>query len=107
MGNRLLAAWGRQTQSHIDLLVEAGGEGVLDDAHFEPNPGDTLLAQLQNAILELRELEPGSVTLADADRSIEVHLCHSLTRELEVLHDHLLGLFAAARRAAGPAMCWW
>ena len=95
VGNRLLAAWGRQTQSHIDLLVEAGGDGIEDDARFEPNPDNTLLAQLQNAILELREMEPGSIALADADRSVEVHLCHSLTRELEVLHDHLLGLFAA------------
>jgi exodeoxyribonuclease V gamma subunit len=95
VGNRLLAAWGRQTQSHIDLLVEAGGDGIEDDARFEPNLDNTLLAQLQNAILELRDLDPGSVQLAPDDRSIEVHQCHSLTRELEVLHDHLLGLFAA------------
>jgi exodeoxyribonuclease V gamma subunit len=95
VGNRLLAAWGRQTQSHIDLLVEAGGEGMQDDARFEPNPAGTLLAQVQNAILDLSEVDPGSIALAPADRSIEVHLCHSLTREIEVLHDHLLGLFAA------------
>lgn len=95
VGNRLLAAWGRQTQSHIDLLVEAGGDGIEDEAQFQANPSGTLLAQVQNAILELREIEPGSIALDDADRSIEVHLCHSLTRELEVLHDHLLGLFAA------------
>jgi len=94
VGSRLLAAWGRQTQSHIDLLVEAGGEGLQDDARFEPNPDGTLLAQVQNAILELRDVEPGSIALDAADRSIEVHQCHSLTRELEVLHDHLLGLFA-------------
>src|SRR4029453_6244920 len=36
----------------------------------------------------------GSVPPAAADRSVEVHVCHSLTRELEVLHDRLLGLFA-------------
>ena len=38
--------------------------------------------------------------LAPGDRSIEVHVCHSLTRELEVLHDHLLGLFAAQAAVA-------
>ena len=37
---------------------------------------------------------PGSLSLAADDRSLEVHVCHSLTRELEVLQDHLLGLFA-------------
>ena len=94
-GNRLLAAWGTQTQVQIDSLVELCGEGAVDDAHFVPAAGQSLLAQLQNAILELRQLEPGSVALAEGDRSIEVHVCHSLTRELEVLQDHLLSLFAA------------
>jgi len=96
-GNRLLAAWGLQSQSHLGLLIDTLGE-AQDDADFEPNPDQTLLAQVQNAILELRELEPGSIALDPADRSIEVHLCHSLTRELEVLHDHLLGRFAADPR---------
>jgi exodeoxyribonuclease V gamma subunit len=95
-GNRLLAAWGRKTQSHIDGLVHAMGEDTTDDAEFVPHGGDTLLAQLQNTILALEPLEPGSVVIADDDRSLEVHVCHSLTRELEVLQDHLLGLFARA-----------
>ena len=94
-GNRLLAAWGTQAQVQIESLVELCGDGAIDDAHFEPAAGDSLLAQLQNAMLELRQLDPGSVTLTDGDRSIELHVCHSLTRELEVLQDHLLGLFAA------------
>jgi len=94
-GNRLLAAWGKQTQAHVESLVELCGEGAEDDALFAPSPGHSLLAQLQNALLELRPLEPGSVHLAAHDRSIELHVCHSLSRELEVLQDHLLGLFAA------------
>lgn len=94
-GNRLLAAWGTQAQAHIEAWVEAGGDGAVDDAAFVPAPGTSLLAQLQNAMLELCPLEAGSLTPADGDRSIELHVCHSLTRELEVLHDHLLGLFAA------------
>ena len=95
-GNRLLAAWGRKTQSHIDGLVEAMGSGTTDDGDFVPHGGETLLARLQDTILALEPLEPGSVPIADDDRSLEVHVCHSLTRELEVLQDHLLGLFAQA-----------
>jgi len=95
-GNRLLAAWGRKTQSHIDGLVHAMGEGITDDSDFVPHGGDTLLARLQDTLLALEPLEPGSVAIADDDRSLEVHVCHSLTRELEVLQDHLLGLFAQA-----------
>ncbi|THF59379.1 exodeoxyribonuclease V subunit gamma [Pseudothauera rhizosphaerae] len=93
-GNRLLAAWGRQTQAHIDLLFE-GEHEVAEEAAFVEHPGGHLLARLHNAILDLAELEPGSIELAGTDRSIEVHVCHSRTRELEVLHDRLLGLFDA------------
>lgn len=94
-GNRLLAAWGKQTQACVDLLVETCGEAIEDDALFLAAEAPTLLARWQDAVLELTELEPGSVELAEDDRSVEVHVCHSLTRELEVLHDRLLTLFAA------------
>ena len=94
VGNRLLAAWGRQTQAHIDLLLQDDRAMIVDDADFVPSDGATLLARLQNAILDMTDLARGSVALADSDRSIEVHICHSLTRELEVLQDQLLALFA-------------
>lgn len=94
LGQPLLAAWGRQAQSQLGLLVDACGDGIVDDDHYQPHPGSTLLARLHNAILDLADPPPGSVQLADDDRSIEVHLCHSRTRELEVLQDRLLGLLA-------------
>ncbi len=93
-GNRLLAAWGKQTQAQIDLLLEHAGDAEVDDDRFMPAHGGTLLGALQNSILELDNLAPGSLALVDDDRSLEVHVCHSPTRELEVLHDRLLGLFA-------------
>jgi len=96
VGNRLLAAWGRQTQAHIDLLLQDDRAAIVDDADFAPSEGDTLLARIQNAILDLTDLARGSVKLAAGDRSVEVHVCHSLTRELEVLQDQLLALFAGA-----------
>ena len=96
-GNRLLAAWGKQTQAQIDLLLEHAGDAEVSDDRFVPAADATLLGRLQNAILDLDELAPGSVALSADDRSLEVHVCHSLTRELEVLHDRLLALFA------GPA----
>lgn len=90
-GNRLLAAWGKQTQAHVDLLLEYL-QGAEDHAEFLPAEADSLLASLQNAILDLVDLAPGSCQLADDDRSIEVHVCHSLSRELEVLQDYVLAL---------------
>ncbi|MGE5089430.1 MAG: exodeoxyribonuclease V subunit gamma, partial [Candidatus Levyibacteriota bacterium] len=99
VGNRLLAAWGKQTQAHIDLLLQSDSAAMVDDADFAPADGATLLAHVQNAILDLADPARGSlrrgIELADDDRSIEVHVCHSMTRELEVLQDQLLALFAA------------
>jgi len=103
-GNRLLAAWGQQAQSQLGLLVEAAGDAVLDDARFVENARPTLLGRLQDAILDLVDLEPGGLALAADDRSIEVHVCHSLTRELEVLHDRLLALFAAPAGEGEPPL---
>jgi len=93
-GNRLLAAWGRQTQSALSLLVDAGDAGLVEDAVFTPAEGAGVLGALQNAVLEMVDLAPGALASDAADRSVEVHVCHSLTRELEVLHDRLLALMA-------------
>lgn len=95
-GHRLLAGWGRQAQSQLALLVDAGGDTAVDDAQFVEHPGRSLLARLQNSILDLADLAPGSVPLGRDDRSIEIHVCHAAIREVEVLHDRLLALFAAA-----------
>ena len=94
VGNSLLAAWGKQTQAHIDLLFTGESEIEETGSAFLASDQSTLLGQIQDAILALEELQPGSVKLAKNDRSLEVHVCHSLTRELEVLQDQLLALFA-------------
>lgn len=100
-GNRLLAAWGKQTRAQIGLLFE-GEHEVEEEAFFSPHPGRHLLARLQNAILMLKELPPAGVKVAAGDRSVEVHVCHARTRELEVLHDRLLGLFRAPPGSGEP-----
>ena len=94
VGHPLLAAWGRQAQSQLGLLVGACGEAATDDADYAADPAPTLLARLQNAILDLETPVPGAWPLQAGDRSIELHVCHSLTRELEVLQDRLLSLLA-------------
>lgn len=91
-GNRLLAAWGRQTQAHIDLLFENDDTMEEADSAFDAPSETSLLGHVQRAMLDLRELEPASHTPAEDDRSIEVHVCHSLTRQLEALQDRLLTL---------------
>lgn len=95
--HRLLAAWGAPTQAFLAQLFDDHGEAVVEESRFERAAGTTLLAILQNSILDLVDLPPASVAPDSADRSVEIHVCHTRTRELEVLHDRLLGLFAADR----------
>ncbi|MFM0272187.1 exodeoxyribonuclease V subunit gamma [Paraburkholderia aspalathi] len=96
VGHPLLAEWGRQTQAQLHMLhelTESAASGETGD--FTENPEPSWLAAVQNGILDLRA-EAG--TDADTDElpienGIEVHVCHSLSRQLEVLHDRLLGWF--------------
>ncbi len=86
VGHPLLATLGRQGRDFFAAVNEfdPGSEEL-----FEPAPSQTLLARLQNQILDLEEPAPG----ASADDSISVHLCHSPMREVEVLYDQLLAMF--------------
>ncbi|MEO5699625.1 MAG: exodeoxyribonuclease V subunit gamma [Casimicrobiaceae bacterium] len=96
VANTLLAQWGKQTQAHIDLLLTTCADTATEAAAFVPAEGDHLLARVQRSILELDPIVPGAfATLADGDRSIEVHVGHSLARQLEVLHDQLLAMLVA------------
>ncbi|MDA8383976.1 MAG: exodeoxyribonuclease V subunit gamma [Betaproteobacteria bacterium] len=93
-GNALLASWGKQGRDFMDLVLEACDSelhSVFDD------PGaDSLLHALQSDILNL--VDRGSEDarpMASPDPSVEVHVCHSPMREVEVLFDQLLSRFAA------------
>ena len=98
-GNALLAAWGKQTKAsleslhdRLDMIEEENGEFISNAQLGVP---ETLLSHLQDAILDLRELEPASLSHLGDDGSIRIHVAHSLTREIEILHDQLLLLFAS------------
>jgi exodeoxyribonuclease V gamma subunit len=93
-GHRLLAGWGRQTQAQLAALGAIDHVPVQHDEHFAPAAAPTLLGALQDSVLQLQEPARGAWAAHANDRSIELHVCHSLARELEVLHDRLLALFA-------------
>ncbi len=99
-GHPLLASCGRMNRDGVDLfneLVDALGKDAEMHERFVEPVGDTVLAQLQSDVLSLvapgaREARP---QIQDVDNSIGVHVCHSVLREVEVLHDRLLAAFAA------------
>ena len=99
----LLAAWGKQGRDYIHLLdlydetqeKEADFAALKFEVFSEETP-QNLLQQLQNDILELRPLAETRTewpALDANDRSISFHVCHSVQREIEVLHDQLLAAF--------------
>jgi exodeoxyribonuclease V gamma subunit len=98
----LLASWGRQGRDYIRMLDEfdeassAAGDGDhLRVDLFSDDEGDTLLRQLQGAVRDLLPLAEHDFPPPDADdRSIVFHIAHSVQREVEVLHDQLLAMFA-------------
>lgn len=93
------------------LLASLGGVGrdfqeVLESCTDYCEPGDDLfvdpeeagvpgmLAGLQSDILNLRRPNPaGRRPIDPSDPSIAIQSCHGPLREVEVLHDELLGMF--------------
>lgn len=107
----LLAAWGRQGRDfmrqldvHDDLAGARGAAGLPRIDLFDEAPGTTLLEQVQAAIRDLvpPQEHPGR-TVAAADRSIVFHVAHGPQREVEILHDQLLDLFAGRDGSTPPA----
>ncbi|MDD3652304.1 exodeoxyribonuclease V subunit gamma [Immundisolibacter sp.] len=89
-GHPLLAAWGQAGRAFAAQLLDCAAHETED----YDDPGDaTLLRRLQRDLLLLEPPQPAAV--APGDRSIEIHVCHSRLREVQVLHDRLLGLFEA------------
>lgn len=100
----LLTRFGKQARDHFSILanLSSGEEGQWVDAfvddfydQFEPH----LLGQLQSDMLHLVEPKAGAHRLSPQDQSIQVHVCHSSLRQLEVLRDQLTHWLAQSRAA--------
>ena len=87
----LLTRFGKQARDHFSLLshLSAGEEGQWVDAFVDEFPAH-LLGKLQSDILYLVEPEVHGYALDPQDDSIQIHVCHSSLRQLEVLKDQLL-----------------
>ncbi len=95
-GNPLLASMGRLNRDFLSMCRNHDPE---EDELFVVPEGRTLLAAIQRDILQLRDRGNGPESEAPLeiepdDHSLRIHSCHSPLREVELLHDHLLHLFA-------------
>ena len=114
--NALLAQWGRQSRDFVRQLdqfddVQKTKEEFdhLKVELFDHEGGEpaNMLRRIQNQIRDLEPVQPWSLAsrvddsaLKKADGSIVFHIAHSLTRELEVLHDQLLSLMQSQARTS-------
>lgn len=115
-GNPILSSFGRLARDFQLHLESQEGPHYTEseDQPFE-NPGEdpsegrepTMLEVVQSDILALRtrgavgsEVEP--VPAATDDRSIQVHACHGITRQVEVLRDSLLALMESPDSTIEP-----
>ena len=97
-GNPLLASMGTTGQEFFSLLM---GNTPQEIQLYQEPEGDLLLQQIQGDILNLHDrggqggsADQGKEVLSPDDASIRFHCCHSPMREIQVLHDRLLDLFA-------------
>jgi len=105
-GNRLLASMGAQGRHFLSVVTTM--DGRMTEHFTDPSSGG-MLAQIQSDILNLRDVDDGGATFGDAsgvrdgrrrrrppalDDSLQFHACHSPLREIEVLYDQLLAMFA-------------
>lgn len=58
--------------------------------------GGTLLTYLQRQLLSLEQSHE-HYFISPKDQSLQVHICHTIRREVEVLHDAIKALFVAAK----------
>jgi exodeoxyribonuclease V gamma subunit len=94
--NELLEAWGRPARDLQGLLAGTHAPVEVDcpPARAPEGSEQTCLGAVQAGLFGSEPpLAPPSP--AQPDDSIQIHVCHSPAREVEVLHDRLLGIFAA------------
>ncbi len=98
-GHPLLASLGYAARDFLRLVYSDEFAGIreleLGEALAYQPPGEaTLLHRLQSGVIRM-ENAASDRGLAEDDRSFQVHACHGVLREVQVLHDQLLDLLAA------------
>ena len=94
-GHPLLASWGKTGREFLRLVTDLQMVDEEIDG-FQIPAQRNLLGHVQSAILNLEDrTDKEPLEVSRADRSVQIHNCHSPLRELQVLRDHLLEWFAS------------
>lgn len=96
--NELLDAWGRSARNlREQLLDERSAVAVVVASGPResdvPRRAASLAAVQRDVLGAAPNAQGGRPAPTGQDDSIQIHVCHSPTREVEILHDRLLGIF--------------
>ncbi len=102
LGNPLLTSLGKLNRDLTELRIELNEQAgfvIRDETtqFFDPIP-DHMLGMIQHDILHAQQrgsADLPALEVSATDDSVQLHACHSPMREVEVLFDNLLGMFAA------------
>lgn len=90
----LLTSMGKQARDIFAQLAElSGNDANLSGEWVDLFPNsfpNTILGQLQHDILHLVQPQSHGFRLRAQDQSIQIHVCHSPLRQLEVLREELI-----------------
>jgi exodeoxyribonuclease V gamma subunit len=92
LAHPLLRSWGRPARERAVLLATAAPGETRTLVTDDPPPA-SLLARLQHD-LRADATPAGDFALDRTDRSVQLHSCHGLARQVEVLRDAILHLLA-------------
>ncbi len=86
-------AFGSASRTLVSLLTHTTPAPTIRTVNSAASSRDTVLGHLQRDIRRGATTSP--VPMPENDASLRVHVCHSPTREMEVLRDQLLDAFVA------------
>ena len=93
--NSLLATMGRQGREQLSVLMQV--EAIEKEVFLSPSTKG-LLGFIQKDIFESKSLgQCGKSEIEAGDNSLQVHVCHGIMREVEVLHDQLIDILQVNR----------
>ncbi len=97
-GHPLLASLGYAERDFLRLIYSDEFSGIRelepgDVFEYIPPMDDSLLHRLQSGVIRM-DATPVESGLGTDDHSLQIHACHGVLREVQVLHDQLLDLLA-------------
>jgi exodeoxyribonuclease V gamma subunit len=91
-GNQMLATLANAGKALFNALLDVEEEYGAAEEMWQGADSATVLAELQNSVLENRAPE---LVGREMDNSLVIHICHNEMREMEVLRDDILRLMSA------------